>query len=486
MSLATKYPDAIPLKRVDVERVVEAPCDVFSRTGIPAHILTGQGSVFTSKLMKKICSMLGIHHIKSSPYHPESNGCLERWHATLKGTLKKYPEKHKDWDKVLKYILFTCRSAPHSNTGYSPLELVYGRQLRGPLDIVHAGWLEGDMSGGKAMDWLDSSKEKLALIWEVVVERESEAKMKRAERWDKHAKERSFTPGDQVLVRVVQPGGKLGDHWDSPFEVSQKIGDITYRVAVPHKRGKAMTAHINRLKKWNPPDVSILRVIVADEEEELHETRDTNPSKTLSSQQTKELEQLSLEYKDRLNGELGEGVGLEHAINTATDNPVWTPPHRIAPAWKEPLREEIKTLLKQGIIRPSNSPWSSPVFPVRKPNGSLRLCIDFHNLNKGTVLDQYPIPRIDDLIDLLSKANYLTKIDLNKGFLQIPVKREDQSKTAFQTPYGKFEFLRMPFGLVNAPSTFQRSMNLVLQGLEDETSCYIDDCQALTYVCIDI
>ena len=91
------------------------------------------------------------------------------------------------------------------------------------------------------------------------------------------------------------------------------------------------------------------------------------------------------------------------------------------------------------------------------------------------MLDQYPITRIDDLIDLLSKANYLTKIDLSKGFLQIPVKRENQSKAAFQTPYGKFEFLRMPFGLVNAPSTFQRSMNLVLQGLEDETSCYIDD-----------
>ena len=114
---------------------------------------------------------------------------------------------------------------------------------------------------------------------------------------------------------------------------------------------KAMTAYITRLKKWNP-DASILRVIVADEEEELHETRDTNPSKTLSSQQTKELEQLLLEYKDRLNGDLGEGVGLEHAINTATDNhhPIELLQHG------KPLREDIKTLLKQGVIRPSNSP----------------------------------------------------------------------------------------------------------------------------------
>ena len=124
--------------------------------------------------------MLGILHIKSSPYHPESNGCLERWRATLKGTLKNYTEKHKDWDKVIKYIIFACRSAPHSNTGYSPFQLVYDGQLQGPLGIVHARWLEGDLSG-KAMDWLDSLKEKLALIWEVVVERESEAKTKRVE-----------------------------------------------------------------------------------------------------------------------------------------------------------------------------------------------------------------------------------------------------------------------------------------------------------------
>ena len=96
-------------------------------------------------------------------------------------------------------------------------------------------------------------------------------------------------------------------------------------------------------------------------------------------------------------------------------------------------------------------------------------------MNKLTAPDPYPIPRIDDLIDELNDARYLTKIDLNKGFLQIPVRDEDQQKTAFQTPWGKFEFLRMPFGLMNAPSTFQRAMNRVLEGLEKFSSGYIDD-----------
>ena len=173
--LASKYPEAIPLKRVDVESVAEGLCEVFSRTGIPSQILTDQGSVFTSKLLKQLCGILGIKHIKSSPYHPESKGCLERWHATLN---RKYPEKYSDWDRLVKYILFACRAAPHANTGYSPFELVFGRQLRGPLDIVHEGWMDGDLLQSSAVEWIDRLKGKLALVWEVAVARKGRLKIR--------------------------------------------------------------------------------------------------------------------------------------------------------------------------------------------------------------------------------------------------------------------------------------------------------------------
>ena len=209
--LASKYPDAIPLKRVDVESVAEGLCEIFSRTGIPSQILTDQGSVFTSKLTKQLCSILGIKHVKSSPYHPESNGCLERWHATLKGALRKYPNKDSDWDRLIKYILFACRAAPHTNTGYSPFELVFGRQLRGPLDIMHEGWMGGDLQQSSTVEWIDKLREKLALVWEVAVVKEGKAKDKMALRSEKHSKVRQFSKGDQVLVRVIDPGGKLGD-----------------------------------------------------------------------------------------------------------------------------------------------------------------------------------------------------------------------------------------------------------------------------------
>lgn len=162
-----------------METVAEGLCEVFSRTGIPSQILTDQGSVFTSKLTKHI---LDIKHIKSSPYHPENNGCLERWHATLKAALRKYPEKYTDWDRLIKYVLFACRAAPHANTGYSPFELVFGRQLRGPLDVLHEGWMGGDLKQSSAVEWIEKLREKLALVWEVAVEKEGRAKDKMAHR----------------------------------------------------------------------------------------------------------------------------------------------------------------------------------------------------------------------------------------------------------------------------------------------------------------
>ena len=121
MCLGSKYPEAIPLKQVDVETVAEGMLEVFSRTGIPCEILTDQGSVFTGRIMKELCSVLGISHLKTSPYHPLTDGCLERWLSSLKTMLKKKENRQEEWDRLLKYLLFAYRQAPHANTNYSPL-----------------------------------------------------------------------------------------------------------------------------------------------------------------------------------------------------------------------------------------------------------------------------------------------------------------------------------------------------------------------------
>ena len=139
------------------------------------------------------------------------------------------------------------------------------------------------------------------------------------------------------------------------------------------------------------------------------------------------------------------------------------------------MREEVRTLAEQGILKPSLSPWSSPMVSVRKPDGTVRLCIDYRQINKVTTPDPFQIPLIDDLLDSLSEAKFISKLDMTKGFYQIPVAEKDKDKTAFCTPWGKYAFTRMPFGLRNAPATFQRCMNVVLEGLEEFTGAYIDD-----------
>ncbi|WRX28551.1 Reverse transcriptase domain - like 10 [Theobroma cacao] len=130
------------------------------------------------------------------------------------------------------------------------------------------------------------------------------------------------------------------------------------------------------------------------------------------------------------------------------------------PELKE-LKDQLEDLLDKGFIRPSISPWGALVLFVKKKDGSLRLCIDYRQLNKVTVKNKYPIPRIDDLFDQLQGAQCLSKIDLRSRYHQLRIRNEDVPKTAFRTRYGHYEFLVMSFGLTNAPTAFMNLMNRV-------------------------
>lgn len=139
------------------------------------------------------------------------------------------------------------------------------------------------------------------------------------------------------------------------------------------------------------------------------------------------------------------------------------------------MREEIRTLLDLNIIEPCRSPWASPIVTVGNKDGSLRLCVDYRCLNALTKNDPYPMPRVEDLLDKLGKAQYLSTFDLAKGYYQVPVRDQDRDKTAFLSPYGKYRFRTMPFGLKGAPTTFQRLMDQILDRLQTFAACYIDD-----------
>jgi len=140
------------------------------------------------------------------------------------------------------------------------------------------------------------------------------------------------------------------------------------------------------------------------------------------------------------------------------------------------IENEVRRMLKYGLIRPSDSPWAARVVLVAKKNGKLRFCLDYRELNSVTRKDAYPLPRIDDIFDSLGKARWFTSLDLASGYWQVEVAPEDQPKTAFISACGTFEFNVMPFGLTNAPRTFQRLMDRVLRNeIGKFVHVYLDD-----------
>ncbi|KAL8565429.1 hypothetical protein ACOMHN_049406 [Nucella lapillus] len=185
--------------------------------------------------------------------------------------------------------------------------------------------------------------------------------------------------------------------------------------------------------------------------------KDVKYDERLSPIQRTELESVFSDFQDVLTDKPGCSL-VEHSIRLTDDKPIQKRQYPIPFAAAETVEQEVNNMLDVEVIEPSSSPYASPFVLVSKKDGSARFCIDFRQLNKITVLDAEPIPDIEEIFTKLDGFNYFTKIDLAKGYWQVPVMPSDRPKTAFRTYKGLFQFTRMPFGLVTAPSTFARLM----------------------------
>ena len=180
------------------------------------------------------------------------------------------------------------------------------------------------------------------------------------------------------------------------------------------------------------------------------------------------------------DGERGEKGMVQMTIDTGDYEPKRQPARRTPFAARKEIAHQLRSMQDQGVIRPSSSPWASPVVLVRKKDGSLRFCIDYRNLNSVTKGDTFPLPRIDDMLDQVGKSKFFSTLDLAAGYWQVQVHPDSCEKTAFITHQGLYEFSVMPFGLKNAPAVFQRLMQRVLMGLNPDkgpsfVSVYLDD-----------
>ena len=177
----------------------------------------------------------------------------------------------------------------------------------------------------------------------------------------------------------------------------------------------------------------------------------------LSSEQQRDLRRLLDEYKDVFSKE-GNPISstslVEHEIHIEGP-PIRLPFRRQNPVVRDIEQQQVKEMMCDEVIRPSTSPWASPVVMVKKKDGSMRFCVDFRKMNDATIKDAHPLPRIDDTLESLHGSQYFTTLDLKSGYWQVPIKEEDKEKTAFRTSSGQlYEFNQLPFGLCNAPATF--------------------------------
>ncbi|GFU60160.1 retrovirus-related Pol polyprotein from transposon 412 [Trichonephila clavipes] len=208
-------------------------------------------------------------------------------------------------------------------------------------------------------------------------------------------------------------------------------------------------------------------------------TPDLLENAELSPEQKSSAERLFQEFEDvfsRNSSDIGHTTVTQHRIDTADHPPIKQHPRRLPFAKQEEVGTLLREMQENDIIEPSSSPWASPIILVRKKDGSTRFCVDYRKLNDVTKKDSYPLPRIDDTLDTLSGHKWFSTLDLKSGYWQVEIHPEDREKTAFTSGQGLWQFKVMPFGLCNAPATFERLMETMLKGLTFEACLiYLDD-----------
>ena len=534
---ATKWPEAVPLKSISTEAVAEALLGIFTRLGIPKEVLSDQGSQFTGSMMREVFRLMAIKGIRTTPYHPQTNGACERLNGVLKKMLKRLSaEQPHLWPRFINPLLFAYREVEHKSTGYSPFFLMYGRDIRGPMHILKET-LEGnvpqDEEGKTAYQYVLEMQERLEKTYALAQEELKRAGKASAQYINRRTALRSLQPKDKCLILLPSSANKLLAKWQGPFEIIEKVNKVNYRINV---RGNNKVFHINMIKKYNDPvgvesnavGSSCYKVnskggmkketgyrytslkkgptipSVAEREELLetvakfHETpiaagavmMDEEPGKvfTLEGEGTQEVEigpmlteeergvvkELCEKYKTLFSDRPKQARVEPYKLKMRENKVIRSRPYSIPYHLKEKVEEEIREMEKDGYLEPSVSSYASPLVVVKKPDNKIRICGDYRKINTIVEFDAEPMANVEQIFANLAGSKIFSKMDLSKGFYQLPLAKESRQYTALATPLGLKQFTVVPFGLSISPAAFNRNIRQILQGIPN-VEVFVDD-----------
>ncbi len=442
---ATRYPEAVPLRKATAKAIAQELFLLSSRVGIPAEILTDQGTPFMSRLMADLCRLLRVKQLRTTVYHPQTDGLVERFNQTLKQMLRRVvAEDRRDWDLMIPYVLFGIRKVPQASTGFTPFELLFGWQPRSLLDVAKEAWEQQPAAHRSVVEHVKQMRERIDRVMPLVREHLNKAQQAQQRHYNRAAQPREFQAGDRVMVLVPNAASKFLATWQGPYTILEKIGPVTYRVRQPGRRWAEQLYHINLLKKWVGTRDQLAVFTTSDPV-----VVDINPH--LSAAQKGELQHLIGQFSDVFSSLPGQTSVLQHDIRTPPGVVVRQRPYRVPEARRQAIEEEVQQMLKLVVIEPSRSPWSSPIVMVPKPDGTLRFCNDFRRLNEVSEFNGYPMPRVDELLDRLGRARCISTLDLTKGYWQVPV--SEDAKPTWPPGPGAEGALRAPEGWAHRQPT---------------------------------
>ncbi|GBN19626.1 Transposon Ty3-I Gag-Pol polyprotein [Araneus ventricosus] len=392
-----------------------------------------------------------------------------------------------DWEKILPKALFALRTVLHDSTGFSPAELVHGKNPRTPVMLLYEKLTEEDPVENSVVEYVFELINRMKKCQELDVKNMEDAKQKQKLWYDRKTVKRQFRPGELVLVVAPSRPTKLSVQWMGPGDIVQQLSETNYVVKFPEK-DRTCVYHVNMLKPYyqTAENINLLYLeenLKLEDEEDMpnleldHEASEW--SKFISDiQQNLKLshlqrEELLCKYSNIFSNNPGCTDLAQHDIELESDRPMVAKPYRMSPRPIDILKMEVNRMIELKIVEPGESDFTSPLI-LEVPGKDARPCIDYRRFNKVTRTQYFPLPNIEELIEKVSAAKYISVLELTRGYRQMPLSPRAQRYAAFVTTFGNFRPLRLPFGLKNAPYYFSRLMASLLRNSEDNAVPYLD------------